>query len=398
MATELAEYTYEDPYEFKFGCVTRTLERWLRKQGVRFLLGTPASALITDAKGRVIGAQARTRDGEILHLKARGVVDSTGGFAYNQDMLTYHGNPAGMAGCTIAPLTKTGDGIRMCQGVGAMVGDMTTVHGAEGGINCLERGTGNKAWGQNLYDTPVQLARQPGLIVNKYGLRFANEHLTALGAYQRFLDQPGHSVYSILDSDLEGAINAFGSTIGSKMVTADMRVYYNDDNIPRAGDSPPYTPSYPGPAPSFCDWHDGLKRGIEGGTIKVADSIEELAKIYAIDPERLMETVAEYNAGYDKGEDGPMFGKDSAKLRPIRKPPFYGIEHGGMVIDTCGGVVVNEKGQAIDNRGDAIGGLYAGSVSLCGTTGRCGALGVVGGMSFAYVAARSAALEGRDEV
>ncbi|MFH1775806.1 MAG: FAD-dependent oxidoreductase [Chloroflexota bacterium] len=396
VATDQGEYNFEYPFEFKFGAVTRVMERWLRKQGVQILLGAPASALVADGNGRVVGVQARTKDGAI-HVKANGgVVDATGGFAFNRDMLEHYKSPGFYAGCSTAPATKTGDGIRICQGAGAMVGDMTSVHGAEGGITCLGRGTGNKDWGQNLYDTPIQLARQPGLFVNRYGLRFVNEYMTAQGAYELIMDQPDHVIYSIFDSDLEGAIKAFDATTCKKLVTADFGVYYNDDDIRRAGDNPPYTPYYaPGKAPSFCDWHDGLKRGIEGGVIKVADTIEELAGIYGIDPERLKQTISEYNAGYDQGKDDPMFGKDPGSLRPIKRPPFYAIEHGPRLLDTSGGVVVNEKGQAVNSDGDPIPGLYAGSVSLCGTGGRGGAIGVVGGMSFGYVAGMHAAQEVR---
>ncbi|MFC2018845.1 FAD-dependent oxidoreductase [Chloroflexota bacterium] len=394
VSTDLGEYSFEDPFEFKFGAVTRTLERWLRKQGVKFLLGTPATALITDDKGRVIGAQARTKAGKTIHIKAKGgVVDSTGGFSANRDMLDYYGSSGANAGCTTAPMTKMGDGIRLCQGVGASVGNMTDIDGAEGGITCLRRGTGNKAWGQNLYDATVQLARQPGLYVNKYGLRFTNEYLTAFGAYELLMEQPDHVIYSIFDADLDGAVKAFDSTTCKKPVTSDFGVYYNDDDIRRAGENPPYTPYFPGQALSFCDWHDGLRRGIEGGVIKVADTIEELAGIYGIDQKKLRQTVDEYNASYDRGKDNPIFAKDPGSLRQIRKPPFYGIEHGPRVLDTRGGVVINDKSQVVNSEGQPIPGLYAGSVSICGEAGRGGAIGVVGGMAFAYVGGMGAADE-----
>ncbi|MFC2018383.1 FAD-dependent oxidoreductase [Chloroflexota bacterium] len=394
VSTDLAKYSYDDPYEFKFGCVTRTVERWCRKQGVNFLLGTTASALVTDDNGRVIGARAETEAGKTLHIRARSVVDSTGGFAYNRGMLERYGNPSINAGCTTAPATKVGDGIRMCQGVGAVIGDMTGVHGSSGGVTCLKRGTGNKWWGQNLYDAPIQLSRQPGLQVNRFAVRFANEYQSAQSAYEIYMAQPDHVIYTIFDADLDEAVDTFRSTGCKRLVTGDMAVYFNDGNIPRASEKPLYTPPYaPELTPTFCDWHDGLRRGIANGMIKVADTIEGLASALNINAERLNRTVGEYNAGYERGEDNPMFGKKAGSLLPIRKPPFYGIEHGPRVFDTTGGVVVNENGQVINDKGDAVPGLYAGSVSLCGMSGRAGAMGVMGGMAFGYAAGRGAARE-----
>ncbi|MFC2018396.1 FAD-dependent oxidoreductase [Chloroflexota bacterium] len=391
ISTDIADYSYEEPYEFKFGLVTRTLERWLRKQGAEFLLGTPATALIADDSGRVIGARAKTKAGKTIHIKARGVVDSTGGFSANREMLGYYHSSGFYAGCTTSPMTKMGDGIRMCQGVGAIVGNMTGIDGAEGGITCLKRGTGNKAWGQSLYDTPVQLARQPNLYVNKYGVRFQNEYQSAGGNYDMCFKQPGHVIYTIYDANLEEAVSTFNSDGCKKLVTADMAVYYNDDDIRKASEKPPYVPWYTDPAPSFSDWHDGLKRGIENGVVKVADTIEELARRLEIDPAGLTKTVDEYNDGYDRKQDNPLFGKDPGSLLPIRKAPFYGIEHGPRVLDTTGGVVVNERGQVINSSGQPIPGLYAGSLSISGVAGQAGAMGVMGAMAHAYVAAKSAA-------
>jgi fumarate reductase flavoprotein subunit len=178
------------------------------------------------------------------------------------------------------------------------------------------------------------------------------------------------------------------------MVTEDMAVYYNDDDIQRASDNPPYgTESHPSPAPTFCDWHVGLERGIANGIIKVADTIKELAAIYGINPETLEKTVQEYNECYDSGKDDPAFGKRVECLRPIRKPPFYGIEHGPRILDTTGGVIINENAQVINTNGDVIPGLYAGSRSICGTRGRAAVLGVNGAMGLGYMAGKGAASE-----
>ncbi|MFH1775065.1 MAG: FAD-dependent oxidoreductase [Chloroflexota bacterium] len=391
ISTDLADYTFEYPSICKFGAVTRTLERWLRKRGVEFLLGTPASALVTDDTGRVVGVQGKTKDGKTVFVRARGVIDTTGGFACNRDMLKHYHNTGFNAGCTTAPATKMGDGIRMCQGAGAIVGDMTSSNGEAGGITCLKRGTGTGSWGQNVGDAPIQITRQPGFYVNRVGLRFANEHFSVQIGYLQLIDQPDSLVYSIFGSDENGEPDAQAGE--RKLFGREMGIFLNDDDIRSPSDNPPYTPYYPTEAPPFCDWPDGIKRGIDTGTIKVADTIEELAEIYGIDPKRLKQSVSEYNASCERGADDPLFGKDKGYLRPIKNPPFYGIEHGPRIVDTTGGVRVNEKGQAVDKRGDPIPGLYAGSHSICGLNGRGGAMGVMGGMSFGYIAGRNAAAE-----
>ncbi|MFC2020051.1 FAD-dependent oxidoreductase [Chloroflexota bacterium] len=382
VSTELTDYSAAPPFQFKFGCVIRTLERWLRGRGVEFRLGAIVTALVSDGRGRVTGVRVQAKDGGVRYFKAGAVIDSTGGFACNRDMLEHYNNVGIYAGCTTSPPTKTGDGIRMCQGMGAMVGDMTSVHGAAGGITTLKRGTGNKAWVQNFYDTPIQLLRQLGLYVNRYGLRFTNEQLTAYAAYQLLMDQPGGVIYSLFDVDWNGA-----------KAMAEKAVFFNDGDIRKMADNPPYTPYYASSALPFGDWHEGIERAVASGVIRVADTIEELATGYGIDSRRLKRTVDEYNAGCDRGKDAPLFGKSAESLRPIRKPPFYALEHGPRIIDTRGGVTVNERGQVINGGGDAVGGLYAGSFSISGVTGRGGAIGVVGGMAFGYVAGKSAAAE-----
>lgn len=93
------------------------------------------------------------------------------------------------------------------------------------------------------------------------------------------------------------------------------------------------------------------------GNVFVADSIEDLAKQIGVDPAVLTATVADNNECAKMHKD-PVFGKDPSLLRPVGTAPFYAVKVQPRSLGTIGGVKINEKIEAIDQKGNVIPGLY----------------------------------------
>ena len=117
-----------------------------------------------------------------------------------------------------------------------------------------------------------------------------------------------------------------------------------------------------------ADWRVAVKRALDLGMIKKADTIEELADQLEIDPKRLKKTVIKYNEYCAKGRDR-QFRKAKQYLVPVKKAPFYGIKVGAQIVDTECGLKVNYDYQVIDKDRKPIPGLYAASHTAGGVVG-----------------------------
>ena len=124
-----------------------------------------------------------------------------------------------------------------------------------------------------------------------------------------------------------------------------------------------------------------------------ADSLFHLALATQMNPEVLIRSVERYNALCEGGEDSDC-GKDAQYLVPLVTPPFYAVRGYAICRGSLGGLVIDEAGQALDENGEAIAGLYAaGTLAsrpfFSRTYDGGSALGI--GATMGYVAGRSAA-------
>lgn len=329
-------------------------------RGVTVWTEAPVSDLISE-DGRVVGVQVMHQGTTRTVHAEGGVLLAAGGFARNPDMRrTYGGDQPNEAEYTLANPGDTGDMIRAGLELGAKTDLM------------------DEAWwfpspaGEGALSTLSHARNRPGsIIVDQAGRRFANESNSYMeigqAMYARNKDVRAVPSWLILDD-------------GYRRRYAHQR-------------------SRPGRFP---------RQMLKDGTIKMADTIEELARKCGIDPDGLADTVRRFNEHAVRGAD-PEFGRgESAYNRalgdpsyrpnpcigPLDRAPFYATHVVPADIGTCGGFVVNEHGQVMNQSDQPIPGLYATGNNTATVMGRHylgpGA-SIAHSMVFGYLAARHAA-------
>lgn len=133
-----------------------------------------------------------------------------------------------------------------------------------------------------------------------------------------------------------------------------------------------------------------LTAPLEKKTVKVFNSIDELADFYKIDRKVLRDTIEQYNAAVKSGKD-EAFGKPMNVTNGIdvSKPPFYAGRVCPKIHHTMGGVLISPKGEVIHMRTHKpIPGLYAGGEVTGGVHGasRLGTVGIIDALTFGMVA------------
>ena len=310
----------------------------VEEAGCRILFGTPLVKLEKDGAGRVTGVIARREDGAYIRVNAnRGVLLATGGYPCNPQMMEAL-DPLGTAVTTsnVAWPGDTGDGIRAAKWIGAamqaeaapMLFDRGIVApGVDAGYKVTS--TGDKIFPAT--EGQFNLGSQPFLKVNRDGKRFTDESGTYDMMPYAAYNQPGHVYASVFDAGMPEDVQRF-HTLGCSAQTR----------------------SDPQRMLKMFD------QQVEKGNAFKADTIEELADKMGFAGEareNFLSTVARYNELYDSQDDAD-FGKQAYRLSEIRKPPFYGFWMGACILTTLQGILVNEKAQALDEKGGVIDGLF----------------------------------------
>lgn len=332
--------------------LVNAMKEAIENGGGKIMTGTPALSLITqqgEDGTEVIGVKAGV-ESKPINIKAnKGVLLSTGGFEWNDDLKNNY--LRGFAPYNVSASTNTGDGLRMAMAVGADLANM------------------NECWGQIVWAKDSETRKQndapavattmdrqkPGRIfVNRHGKRFCNEagdYDTLARAFYTYEDwgaceYANMPAYLITDDASVQKYTLGKATVGDKMVIA-------EENIIKA------------------------------------DTLEELASLIEVDGTNLVETIERFNEYAALGED-PDFhrgesyldctfmtdtsegvvGTPFATLGPINTPPFYAVEIASGCLGTCGGPKVNANSQVVDTTGNPIKGLYA--------SGNCAGIGAPG--------------------
>ncbi len=362
-------------YQIKFDNMRGSaIFKWFKaqvdKRGIEVLYGTPGKKLVQEPNTReILGVVAETA-GKTIYIKGkRGVVLTTGGFEFNNDMksnfhvpkLIYYGQ--GSPG-------NTGDGIKMAMAVGADLWHMANNTAGAPSIGLAPRPGFQAAFG--LTKPTANL-----LYVNHYGKRFINEyranqhglgHWPILAFYDTELhDYPNIPCYMVFDETLR-VKGPLGPTKDSLSGWAALKegFVWSQDNSTEIG---------------------------KGWIIK-ADTIRDLAGKLKIDPAILEATVNTYNKYADAGAD-PEFGRPKANLAPVKTPPYYAIELAPIILNTQGGPRRDKDAHILDVEGKPIPRLYSagelGSVFGYIYNGGCN----IGGdcIAFGRIAGKNAAAE-----
>lgn len=336
--------------------------------GVRLMAAMPATGLLVE-DGRVAGALARTPGGETIRIRAaRGVALAAGGFPHDlaRKAALFAHAPSGREHHSAAPLSNTGDGIRLGEASGADVREDLSHAGAWAPVSLVPKR------GREPGRFPHLVERgKPGLImVRRDGRRFANE----ADSY--------HDVMSAL----------FAAT----------------------------PPGQPAEAWLVCDHrfirHWGLGRvrprpfpllpWLRNGYLKRGRSPAALAGEAGIDADGLQATFTRFNAAASEGRD-PEFGRGSSAynrmqgdaaspnpcVAPIDDGPFYAVKVVPGSLGTFAGLRTDAHARVLDSECRPIAGLYAvGNDAASIMAGRYPAGGITLGpaMTFGYVAAHHA--------
>jgi fumarate reductase flavoprotein subunit len=181
--------------------------------------------------------------------------------------------------------------------------------------------------------------------VNKRGRRFIDEghNLASFASANTVAQQPECIMYALFDDATRQRIEEQGLIRPGA---------YGGQTSPRFK-----RPVAGMPIPGLGE--ELQKKAANDDTIKISDSIEEIADWLGVKPERLKTTVEEYNNACAQGHD-PIFCKDRRYLMPIQKAPYYAIKGHASICDAIGGIKINERMEALDSEDEPIPGLYAG--------------------------------------
>ena len=317
----------------------KALQKKALKYGVQILLETPLVKLVKE-NGAVVGAIARRKDGTYIRINAsKGVLITTGGDADDDDAFAKL-NPEAAAVTTFkfVQIGDTGDGIKAGVWAGASQDEFpsamlfdrgTTKPGGKAGPP-YRVGVGADAW---------QTGSQPFMKVDMDGKRFCNETVPYDFILYPVQDRKNGVYCIIMDRRWWKNIKAFHTVGCSRQVPST---------------SEPNT--YEGltwPVAHFFVGMEMLK-----GRMKMAWSIEKLAKKLQLPEDVLKATVERYNEFARTGVDED-FGKPAKDLFAIEKPPYFGVTNGAWLLCSMDGLNINEDMQVIDTEGKAIPGLYA---------------------------------------
>ena len=302
----------------------RFLEGLVSQRGIEVRWGTAASKLIRDGDGAVLGAIAEGPGGRQIAIRAgRAVVVSTGGFEFDAAAqrtymaaypMTYYGNPQ-----------NTGDGMRMCQEVGADLWHMTVLGGG---------------FKLKFDDFPTAFAASFGsgsyVVVDKGGRRFKSE--TQLGGYSGYWNA---LVYDTVEYTWPRIPSWF--------------VF--DEKRRTEGRLVPTLFGAAGPIGMY-EWSEDNSAEIARGWILSADSLESLGAQMGVDAAALANEIELFNSAASAGEDA-VFGRPAGSMAPLDSPPYYAVALWPGLNNTFGGPRRNAQAQVLDAFGAPIPHLYS---------------------------------------
>jgi fumarate reductase flavoprotein subunit len=292
--------------------LVKVLVQNCRDRGVQMLLQTSCKKIVRGKNGKIAGVIVAKGDEEIV-IRAACVIIATGGFAGNHGLLKKY-FPSYCEGLSLGGLPLTGDGLFLAEETGAAIEDFATM---------IKEGPrfDPRKWPLMFFE------RDPATIwVNKEGKRFIDEKIGyhVFESVNAMLRQPDKVSFALFDTTIRKLFD-------SKM---------------------------PG-------LEQALKVEADKGRVKIAGSWDEMASWIGAEPGVLKNTISQYNVFCHQGYDDD-FAKERRYLKSLETPPYYAIRGMAVMLDTVGGIRINERMEVLDRQNNPIPGLYAAGVVTSG--------------------------------
>ena len=316
------------------------LEAKSKELDIPIYVNTKATQLLQNPEGDVNGVVAEGKEND-YKFTAKTVIIASGGFGSNVEMRKKYDPTIDESILSTNSTGSTGDGIIMGEEIDANLVGMEHIQL----YPICDAETG-----QLLYMDDTRLYGFT-IMVNQEGKRFVEELDTRYAISMAIKDQTGSYTYELWDHE---------STEKSKIL---------ENHLPE---------------------YESL---IERKLMVKADTLEEAAKFFDIDPQALQETVDQWNQYVEDGKD-PDFNKRGT-LTKIETAPFYLMKAVPGVHHTMGGLEINTDGQVLDTNGKVIKGLYSAGEVTGGIHGnnRLGSAALADIIVFGRVTGKNAAEE-----
>ena len=271
------------------------LEENCEKAGVKMMLDTTATEILTDANGAAVGVKATGASGETVTVNAKAVVLATGGFGANLDMVVKY-KPELKGFMTTNAAGIQGQGIEMAEAIGAATVDMDQIQ-----IHpTVEANTAALI--------TEGLRGDGAVLINAEGKRFIDEVGTRDVVSAAEIAQTGSYSWLVVDQ-------------------------------------------------AMVDNSSVIQGYIKKGYTVTGATYEELAKAMGVDEAALAETMNNWN-GYVEAKNDPDFGRTSF-ANPLNTAPYYAIKVTAGVHHTMGGLKINPNTEVLNENGEVIPGLFA---------------------------------------
>ena len=271
------------------------LQENCEKAGVKMMLDTTATEILTDANGAAVGVKATGASGETVTVNAKAVVLASGGFGANLDMVVKYKPELKGFMTTNAPGIQ-GQGIEMAQAIGAATVDMDQIQ-----IHpTVEANTAALI--------TEGLRGDGAILINEEGQRFIDEVGTRDVVSAAEIAQTGNYSWLVVDQ-------------------------------------------------AMADASSVIQGYIKKGYTVTGATYEELGKAMGVDAAAFAETMEKWN-GYVEAKNDPDFGRTSF-ANPLNTAPYYAVKVTAGVHHTMGGLKINANTEVLNEKGEVIPGLFA---------------------------------------
>ena len=307
------------------------LEKNLQDRNVQFLFDTTANEIIMK-DGKAVGIKATGKDGNKVTINAKSVVIATGGFGANAEMVKKY-KPELKGFATTNAEGAQGQGIDMATAVGAATVDMDQIQ-IHPTVHIEEDG--------NAHLITEGLRGDGAILVNAEGKRFYDEVSTRDKVSAAIIAQPEKSAWLVVDQ-------------------------------------------------SMVDKSAVIAGYIKSGYTVTGATYEELAKAMGVDETTFVSTMNTWNQAVEAKSDAEF--NRTSFANPLTTAPYYAIKITPAVHHTMGGIVINPKAEVLNEKGEAISGLFAAGEVTGGVHGanRLGGNAVADFTVFGRIAGQSAA-------